>query len=557
MAKVYEVVAQTVADEDVRHLFGVMGEGNMLFTHHLAEVLGVVYLASRREDGAISMADGYGRATGQVGVATVTHGPGLTNSVTPLVEAVRGRVPLVVLAGDTVTTDRSGRQDVDQARLVGATGAGFHAVRAPSTAHEDVRIAFGRARRERRPVVLNIPADLQEAEAEAAIPVPVDRPPTQRVRPSEASVEQAAELLSRAHRPVILAGRGAVTSGCRDELIQLAAEVSALLTTTLLAKGYFAGEPFDLGVCGGFGTRLSQQLVSEADCVVAVGCSLNQWTTRHGKLLAGGSVIQCDDDPRAIGNPAPDAVVIADAHEAVQALRTAVSAGSAGDYRTPDVADRLAAHQPGEEFEDESVPGGVDLRTLLIELNTVLPADRAVVVDGGHFTSAACTYLDVVEPSRFIFPLSFGSIGLALGNAIGASTAHPDRWTVCVAGDGSLMMSIAELETAVRLGSKVAVVVLDDGAYGAEIHHFRHRGMSPDLARFDGPDFHRVAQALDIPSLQVDDVSQVGAVPALLAEATGPVLVHARLNPDVLTTFAAEFFSHAVPRTEKSLDTVP
>lgn len=504
-------------------VFGVVGEGNVELTTHLHRSPGVRYVAARREDGAVAMADGYARASGRLGAATVTHGPGLTNTVTPLTEAVRARTPMLLVAGAVGLTDRTNRQRLDQARIGAAAGAGVVDLTNPAHAVADLR--------------------REQAEAE-----PADRPwqpPTlPRPAPDPYQLASAAQALAAAQRPVILAGRGAVTAAAREELERLADRVGALVCTTLFANGFFAGNPYDLGVCGGFATGLAERLIGDADCVVAFGASLNRWTTANGRLLRG-TVIHCDHDPAAIGWwLSPDHALVADAATGAAALADAVTDPATGPatgpvtgYRGPGRASEIASYDVADEFQDASGPDGIDVHAASVLLDRCLPADRQIVVDVGHFMSVPSKYVRVRGPGSYLSLSAFGAIGLSLPAAIGAAAVHPDRLTVCFVGDGGLMMCLSELDTARRARLPLLVVVMNDDAYGAEVQLCRHHGIADDLAWFEPVDFAATAAGLGLPARTATTLDELERATGELARVAGPALLDVRLDARVVTKY--------------------
>jgi len=547
--RVGDAVANAVSAEGVTAAFGLLGEGNIAVIERLAERGDVEWIAARREDAAVSMADGYARRGGaDVGFATVTHGPGLTNALTALTEASKAGTALVVLTADTAREDFAHPQEIDERAFVTPTGAGVHAVRSASTAAEDVAIAFGRARREARPIVLLLESDLAEA-AYSGPPIEDQRlrrgeRSAQRQVPQESTIRSVADVVLKAQRPVILAGRGAVSSGAQDELVALGDEIGTLFSTTLLAQGFFFGHPCDVGVAGGFGEGLANELLSGADLVLAFGTSLSDYTSKGMSLFRHASVIRFDIDPTATSaTGSAELAVVGDARASAAALRSRLreaTRGAAVGYRSHDVLAMIGAHRPGNDVADESGSEGLDPRTLALELDALLPAERAVVVDLGYFTAEACKYIRVNDPRKFVFPINFGSIGLALATATGASVADRSAPTVVIVGDGGLMTAIGELETLRRHNLPVIVVVFDDSAYGIEYHALRIRQRETRLAVFDDVDFAAVARGFGLHAGTVRTIEELRDMAATFSAGTGPQLVHARVNSKVETQWLDE-----------------
>ena len=282
-------------DAAVKTVFGVVGSGNFHLTNALTEH-GARFIPARHEGGAAVMADAYARVSGELGVLTVHQGPGLTNALTGLTEAAKSRTPLLVLAAEA--TQPTSNFYVDQAGLAAAIGVLPDRVTAASTVANDLRRAYRTALIERRTVLLSLPLDVQ-AQPHPDIPLPAVQV-WPRLSPAPETVAQVADMLARAKRPVFLAGRGARKAS--EDLKQLSERVGALLATSAVSRGLFNGDPFNLDVSGGFATPAAAELIAGADLVIAWGCALSMWTTRHGTLIGQDTtVIQVDANPGALG----------------------------------------------------------------------------------------------------------------------------------------------------------------------------------------------------------------------------------------------------------------
>lgn len=234
--KVYEAVAESLGRLGVEAAFGLVGSGNFHMIDHMVRHCGIVYHASRHESAAIAMADGYARVSGKLGVCTVHQGPGVTNTLTALTEAVKARTPLLLLAGDVATTAMYQNLDVDQDAVVASVGAGVEQIRDASTAAEDIARAVRRAENERRPIVISIPIDVQQQECEMEnLPTFVESGVSS-PRPSREAIVKAVDLLESASRPVIIAGRGAVLAAAHPRLEALGEQIGALFATSMMAK---------------------------------------------------------------------------------------------------------------------------------------------------------------------------------------------------------------------------------------------------------------------------------------------------------------------------------
>lgn len=532
--KVHAAIAASLVDHDVTTLFGVVGDANLFIVDRYVADHGMKYVATSNEAGAVLMASGYASVSGRLGVATVTHGPALTNTMTALVEAVRSNLPILLLAGDTPVENKYHFQNIDQREVVAATGAGFEQARSVATVIDDLATAVHRALHERRPIVFNIPTDFQWQEFDYSGPAkrPVIR---QAVAPDADVLDQAVGIIASAKRPIVLAGLGAASPEGRASLLRLAERIGAPLASTLKASGLFRGEPYDLGVFGTLSMPEAVETIMESDCIVAFGASLNRWTTADGSYLSGKRVIHCDSDPTHLGRYANvDTPVLGDlavtADTIVQWYDEAGIEPTA--FRSTALAERLDG-VPDSDFRDASSADSVDIRTALRHLNTVVPSDRVLVTDGGRFFYQAVKFLKAPDPRSFVITVSFGSIGLGMGTAIGASFAAAGRPTLLVTGDGGFMLGgLAEFNTAVRNKSDLIVVVCNDGSYGAEHFLLSAREMDPGLTLFDWPELAEVADALGGQGVTVRTLADLEALGETISSRVRPLLIDIKLDPN-------------------------
>jgi acetolactate synthase I/II/III large subunit len=546
---VSDAVGAALADLGVDTVFGLVGSGNFHVTNALI-ARGARFVAARHENGAASMADGWARLSGRPGVVSLHQGPGLTNAMTAITEAAKSRTPLLVLAADVSLSATRSNFRIDVAalsRAVGATPARLHSA---GLAVDDTVRAYRTAAGERRCVVLALPLDVQAAECSWPGPEPgpgagLDgRPPAAAAPPAAGPVAALAQRLGAAARPVFIAGRGARAAGpaARGELERLADACGALLATSAAAKGLFRGSPWDLDVSGGFASPLAAELIRGADLVVGWGCSLNMWTLRHGQLIGpAAAVVQVDHDAGAIGAhrradlgvTGDVAAVAGAAADLLGAAGTADGADGAAGYRSAALAERIAREVRWRDvpFTDETYGGRIDPRALTIALDDLLPAERIVAVDSGNFMGYPSMYLSVPDADGFTFTQAYQSVGLGLSSAIGSAIARPDRLTVAALGDGGALMGVSELETAVRLGLPMVIVVYDDEAYGAEVHHFGPDGYPLETVMFPAADLAAVGRGFGCAGVTVRGPGDLDGVRAWLAGPRDrPLLVDAKVT---------------------------
>ena len=536
----HDAVAQALVDHGVDTVFAVLGDGNLFIGENLQRQHGTNLIGATHEANAVCMAEGWAKASGKLGVASVTHGPGLTNTITALVEGVKNETPMLVVAGDTPVENEQHLQNLDQHALVTASGAGFQPVRNAETIAEDVSTAIRRAHSERRPIVLNVPLNIEWDEVEYVSRPPLNPSPV-RLAPDPDQLDTALGIIASSTRPLILAGRGAVKSGAKDALLRLGETLGAPLATSLLGTGYFEGEPFNLGIHGTLSHEVAGETLAIADCVIAFGASLNFFTTDYQTLLAGKRVVHVDIDARHIDRHVTvDAGVVGDAAVVASAMNDLLNEAEhkASSFRTNELKSRLEAFDPAQAFEDKSYQGAVDPRTLTRRLEAGLPKERQVVVDAGRFMLDALT-MSVPKPENLVTSHGFGAIGLGMSTAIGAAVARPTLPTIICIGDGGYMMGgLTELSTAVHLGLDLIVIVYNDGSYGAEHIQLVTKGMDPTASLHEWPDFCAVAESMGCQTMRIESLDDIDAAIDVVKNRTPgrPVLIEARTDPDVVST---------------------
>ncbi len=533
--KVYTAIAKTLVDNGVNTMFGVIGDANLFFADSFSRDFQGRYVSASNESGAVLMALGYASVSGRLGVATTTYGPALTNTITALIEGVKGQKPVVVICGDTPADMRENLQDVPQRELVAPTGAGFEQARSPATIVYDLTQAIRRAQLERRPIVFNVPSTFQSQDIEYER-LPHRLPDVRTWSLGNDDIDDAVGIIAAARRPIVLAGRGAVISGARESLIKLARRIEAPLATTLGAKDLFAGEDFNLGLFGTLSNPIAVDAIMSSDCVIAFGASLNRYTTSQGSFRKGKRIIQCNLEPSEVGkNFLPTAGVVGDPAQVAEIIVNYLDEAEIppSGFRSAELDASLKRFSWESDAPDRSTSVTVDVRRALIEIDKALPKDRVVVVDGGRFMTEPYKVMGVNNPRDFVFTSNTGSIGLGLSYAIGAGCAAPDKPVIVVMGDGGFMLGgLAEYNTAVRHGIDLIVVLCNDSAYGAEHIQFRDRNMDPAISIFAWPDFEQVAKALGGTGFTVRTMKDLANALEDLKARSGPTLLDIKLDPD-------------------------
>jgi acetolactate synthase-1/2/3 large subunit len=533
--KAYEAIARYLVDCEVDPLFGLMGDGNMRYLASYQELNKGRYVSSVHEAGAVAMADGYAKMTGKLGVASVTHGPGVTNAMTAITEAARSRTPLLILTGET-PTDKEHRQWLDLRAAAHLSGAAYRAARSAGSMVDDLAAAMRMATSLKRTVIFNAAVDLLD--------LPVDYAPSvfgalsfrePVIAPDEDQLDEAAGILASARRPVLLAGRGAMAANAKEQILALADVIQAPLATTVNAMNYFEGHPRYMGIFGTEAFPFVADYITQSDCVVAFGAGLNDFTTAKGELLQGKAVVQCDTDVQILASRYPSTVhALADAREFASGLLARMNLIGPRDASNwvQNIERDLAAYDPASDFKDTSRPGTVDMRLAMLALSEVLPVERAYVTGIGRYKTAPWRYLSC-PPGNFAQTGGFAAVGLDLATAIGVSMARPELTTVAIMGDGGLMMSLSEIVSAMQQRVRLVIVVLNDGSYGAEYDKIADLGHDPKYSLVQYPSFADIVRGFGMSSVTVRSLDEIRELSPLLADVNEPILVEVMADPAV------------------------
>ena len=535
-ARVYEVAARAFHAEGVRTIFSLTGDGNMHWEAALAALPDVRSFHVRHEHAACAMATAYAQASGQVGVASVTCGPGLTQIMTALATAVQARIPLVFLAGEAPINATWYNQYIDQAPLVTATGAVYIAARSKKTVLSSIQEAFITARTRRLPVVLGLPLDVQQEFVADSPYVPsgdlLPEPPA--LGPSPALTRKVVDRIKSARRVIVLAGRGAL--GAVNECQQLAELTDGALAATLPVRGLFNGDPRDIGIAGGFAHEAAREAFSQADLIVAVGTSLTRHTSDLNILFRPEQVIQIDNSPQFFrhGQVPASMHVIADARVALETICTQLKGDDrpASGWDIPSIARRVL-NESADTVEYADPLDALDPRLVVSQLDTVLPKNWAMVSVAGHQSYFASHFYGR-EAADFLAIREFGAIGNGLSYAIGRAAYRPDQPVVLIEGDGGFLMHVQELETLVRSGLKILIIIFNDGAYGSEIHKLRADGISDRGAIFGFGDLASIARGFGLEGHVVTDPAQFPDLRRSFEEGTGSALWDIRISDRVM-----------------------
>jgi thiamine pyrophosphate-dependent acetolactate synthase large subunit-like protein len=542
-------IAQDLASYGARKCFGLLGTANFKISHALVEA-GVELISARHEGNAASMADAYAKSTGELTLCSVHSGPGLTNAMTGIAEAAKSRTPLLVLAGDVPTGNVRSNFHIEQAELVRSVGAVSERIHTPHTAREDTLRAVGRALRDRQTVVLSLPMDVQEAPL-TSNNAPLKLPPApSRLHPEPEAVRRLADVISQAKRPLVLGGRGAVVSGAEAALIALADRIGALFATSVCGHGLFAANPWSLGISGGFSSPIADELISESDLILAFGASLTHWTTKRGKLIAPNATIaQIDIETAKLGYHTPvQHAVLGDAKAAAEEILAELDRRKYPSQQSGRRGDQIPQriHSGGHHhssYTDRSSAEFIDPRTLSKAVDEILPGDRVVASDSGHFCGWVPQFLRVPSARASCLSHSFQFVGLGLASTIGLAIANPGKLAVLGAGDGGFLMSITDLETAIRLNLRMCILIYNDSSYAAEVHYYRRHGYTTDIVQFPETDFAAITRGYGARAATVRTMADLKPVKAWVNEgAPGVFVIDGKVSRDFEADWHAEHF---------------
>jgi thiamine pyrophosphate-dependent acetolactate synthase large subunit-like protein len=532
--KTYQAIANAFDAEGVTDIFGMTGEANIYIISELQNRGARMYQV-RHEGAGLAMADGWARMKGRPGVVTTTGGPGCAQLSTTMLVASRARTPLVAFCGDTPWGDDEHTEHIDQERFAATCEAGFVRITSPDVAYQSVQKAFYKARIESRPVLLSYPVDVNQGEVdddEVYVPSSalVDPAP---VAPNPESAKRAADLIGSAEKVVIIVGRGAIRSGAGDEVVELANRTGAIIATSLMAKNWLGDHPFHVGISGLFATRNATELFQDADCVVAVGASMNRYTTEYGYLYPNARFVQIDIARHIVmgDGRAPDCYVHADAKLGLRAVVDELGEEKKTGYQTPETR-KLVETALEDDREYEVLPGTIDPREAVRVLDNTIPDEIGMVLGGGqqnHFGIMLANR----QRSWLLPNLHFGCIGQGLTTAMGAIIAQGGSPAYLMEGDAGLMMHLAEFETAVRYGIPVMVAVLNDEGYAAEYHHYRYNDVNIDVTAISTPDLGSVGVALGGRGSIVRSADELERAAKEFAADPVPTLVDVRIARDV------------------------
>ena len=533
------MVLEALEREGVEIIFGYPGGANLPIYQHLPEHPGLRHILVRHEQGAAHMADGYARACGKPGVVFATSGPGALNLVTGLCTAFMDSVPMIAITGQVAST-QVGRDAFQESDVIGATSSVTkhsylvtHISQLPRVIHEAFHIATtGRP----GPVLIDICKDVQQAEAERSTPDRLEIPGYKlngHVHLEHA--RDAAQALSRAERPVILAGHGVLLSHAEQDLMRLAEKAGAPVGTTLLGIGAFpVNHPLSLHMTGFMGTGWNLKAVQNADVLMMVGMRVDDRVTARLADFAPKvkTFIHVDIDGSEMGkNVRPHIELVADARDALEAMIPHVGQLDTGRGRWLSQIDSWREEHPLRYTHSN---GHLQPQDVLIDMYRRARNEAIVVADVGQNQIWAALWWNYDRPGLFINSGGAGTMGFALPAAIGAKFGRPDKDVWCVAGEGGFVMTAQELSVAVEHQLDVKVVLLNNSSLGM-VRQFQddfYGGVRSQVDLTHMPDFVKLAEAYGLPARRVERQEDVAAAFDAAQQTRGPFLIDFRIDPE-------------------------
>ena len=547
-----EMVIHALQQEGVRALFGYPG-GMVIDIFDKLYTADLPFYLTRHEQGAIHAADGFARASGEVGVVLATSGPGATNLVTGLATAHMDSIPMVAITGQ-VPTHLIGNDAFQEADMVGITRSitkhNFLVKRIEDLPRQ-LKEAFYIARTGRPgPVLIDIPKDIQQATTHLPYP---DQVSIRGYRPTinghQQQIQKAADHISRATRPVIFAGGGVISSGAAAELFTLAHRIQAPVTTSMMGLGAFPEtDPLALKMLGMHGTAYANYAIQEADLLIAIGVRFDDRVTgKVSKFAPGAEIIHIDIDPTSIRKNVKVSVpLVGDIKSVLTELNLLVAAQEHTDWlRT--IADWKKTH-PLEQRQN----GTISPQAVIGLIAEMTNREAIITTEVGQNQMWSAQFYDFVHPRTWISSGGLGTMGFGFPAAIGAQVAYPDRLVIDIAGDGSIQMNIQELATAALYNLPVKIVILNNRSLGmvrqwqSIFYQRRFSGICLNRdarcpQQCDGrreacpvylPDFVQLASAYGIPGFRTREPGEVRAVLEKAFAHPGPAIVEFEIDAD-------------------------
>jgi acetolactate synthase-1/2/3 large subunit len=534
-----DALMECLKAEGVDVVFGLPGGAN-LPTYDAFVNGGIRHILVRHEAGGGHAAEGYAKATGKVGVAFATSGPGATNLLTPITDAMMDSVPVVFITGQ-VRTELLGTDGFQEADTLGFTMPVVkHSVmiQDPQELPRAIHEAFYIARSGRPgPVLVDIPMDLSRADIDYEPVTDVRLPGYQpKVEGNQKQIRQAAKALAAAQRPVIYAGGGVVNAEASAELTEFATSDRFPVTCTLMGLGAFpAPHPQWLGMLGMHGTRTANYAMDEADLICAVGARFDDRITgKLSEFAPRAKFIHIDVDPAEISKNVPAHIpIVGDAKHVLAKLVIEYRALGADPARLEAWWHRIAGWQTKYPLSyEDSVDAEIKPQYMVRALYEATGGEAIVTSDVGQHQMWAAQYYDFPEPRRWINSGGLGTMGFGLPAAMGAAVGAPDQLVCCIAGDGSVQMNAQELATCAQNNIPIKVFIMNNGYLGMvrQWQELFWDGKYSHVDMGEFPDFVKLAEAYGVTGMRLTDKSTLVQDMKRAIAIEGPVLVDVRVT---------------------------
>ncbi len=519
-----EIFLESLKREGVKTIFALPGGVVLKIFDVLHQQSDIRVILTRHEQGAGFMAVGAAKATGKVGVALITSGPGMTNVITALADAYMDSVPIVVFSGQVPTAliGNDAFQEADNVGLSRPCTKYNFLVKDVNDLAQTIKEAFYIANTGRPgPVLVDIPKDISMDKGEFHYPQSVSiRGYNPTYDGSKWKIKQAADAIMKAKRPILYIGGGVLLSGASAEVKELAELTHVPVDMTLMALGAFPGDhPLSLGMLGMHGTYAANMAMHYSDLVIAVGARFDDRVTgKVSEFCPSAKIIHIDIDPTSIRkNIHVDIPIVGDCKrvltELINILRATVN-GDQKEQRKP-WWDQLAAWQQAHPLAYVQDPDGQIKPQYLIDRVYQLTADRDPLVstDVGQHQMWAAQYFKLKNPRSWLTSGGLGTMGFGFPAAMGAQAAFPNRLVLCIAGDGSFQMNTQELATAVVEKLPVKVFVINNRFHGMvrQWQDLFYEGRYASSYLNTVPDFVKLAEAYGAAGVRIDKVGDVDA----------------------------------------------
>ncbi len=539
-----QILLESLRCENVKHVFGYPGGAVLHIYDELnkhEQELGIKHYLVRHEQGALFAAAGYAQATGQVGVALVTSGPGGTNAVTGIANAFMDSIPLVVFTGQ-VPTHLIGNDAFQEADLTGITRSCTkhnYLVKHVEDLAPTIKEAFHVAANGRPgPVLIDMPKDMTAQEIEFSYPETIQlRSYNPQVQPSQKQVRKAVEAMLKAERPVLYLGGGAIAAGAHEEARRLAERLNLPVTCTLMGLGAFpASHPLSLGMLGMHGGYWTNMAVNNCDLLISIGARFDDRVTgKISEFASGAKFIHVDIDPSCISKNVPcDYPVVGDARAATQAFLAEVEEQLASGVKLASKDAwhaQIAAWRKQHPFWFKEEGDVIKPQYVIHELHRITKGQAIVSSDVGQHQMWTAQLYGFDSPRQWLNSGGLGAMGYGFPSAMGPAVAYPDKLCVAVVGDGGFQMSMNELATVKQYNIPVKILIINNGYLGMvrqwQEQFYEHRYAHVNLEV--SPDFVKLAEAYGVPALRATKASEVTRTLEKGLNIPGPVLIEMKV----------------------------